>query len=165
MKMKYKIMIFVLIFTGSALIFHFYLLSLRPVEIIAVHHRSSNYVSVLVRSFPYTDRGKINWWRKNEKMLREKYSIPSPGKDGSFSVTFWLFGDGYKELDKYDRLCFEDMKTEKNCIEKDVVFSVDNSKNMGMMFRAYDGTYRLQKNGKIVKYVDNYKVRGVYPPD
>ena len=79
--------------------------------------------------------------------------MPNPDKEGSFYLTFWLFGDGYKEEEKYDRLCFKDMKTKANCIDKDAIFSIDNSINMGMVFRTYDGTYRLQKNGEIVKYV------------
>ena len=88
-------------------------------------------------------------------MLKEKHNVPNPDKEGSFYLTFWLFGDGYKEEGKYDRLCFKDMKTKVNCINKDAVFSVDKSINMGTMFVAYDGTYRLQKNGEIVKYVSH----------
>lgn len=41
----------------------------------------------------------------------EKYHITTPEKDGSFYLTFWLFGEGYKEEGKYDRLCFDDMQT------------------------------------------------------
>lgn len=94
---------------------------------------------------------------KNKEILKEKYNIPNPEKDGYFYLTFWLFGDGYKEEGKYDRLCFDDMKTKVNCIEKDPVFTVKNSKNMGTMFEAYDGTYRLQNNGEIVKYDDHFE--------
>ncbi|WON78997.1 DUF943 family protein [Serratia sp. UGAL515B_01] len=33
----------------------------RPIEIVAVH-QDENFSSVLVKNFPITDQGKINWW-------------------------------------------------------------------------------------------------------
>lgn len=125
-------------------------LSLRPVEIIAVHGEGE-FNDILVKKFPYTDQGKIKWWLKNRTILKEKYKIPNPASDGFFSMTFWLFGDGYKEEGKYDRLCFDDIKTKEKCIEKDAVFSVSNSKNRGTILTVYDGTYHLKNNGEIVK--------------
>ncbi|MCP1438925.1 hypothetical protein J3D56_002361 [Erwinia persicina] len=126
-------------------------LSLRPVEVIAVHD-NGNHSYVLVRNFPQTDMGKINWWLKNKDTLKEKYNIPNPSSSGYFTVIFWNFGEGYKEEGKYDRLCFDDMKIKINCIEKDAVFSVDKSRNFGMTFTAYDGdNYRLGQNGDIIK--------------
>ncbi|MDU5782791.1 MAG: DUF943 family protein [Pantoea sp.] len=125
-------------------------LSLRPVEIIAVH-QDGNYSDVLVKNFPLTDRKKTSWWLKNKDMLKEKYNIPQPKKDGNFTVIFWLFGDGYKETDGYDRLCFEDMPPPKNCIDKNRVFSANHSRNMGVSFIVIGGIYRLKENGDIVR--------------
>ncbi|CAI0952504.1 Enterobacterial putative membrane protein (DUF943) [Serratia rubidaea] len=125
-------------------------LLLRPVKIVAVHE-DGNFSSVLVKSFPFTTRGKIEWWLQNKDMLKERYGIPKPASYGNFSITFWLFGDGYKEEGKYDRRCFSDMKTKVNCIEKDIVLNVRNSKNMGVVFFANGGIYRIDKNGKITK--------------
>lgn len=158
MKSKNNLTIYILLIISCTLLSYLSWLSMRPVVIIAIHDRGNNYISVLVRNFPLTDSGKINWWLKNKKILKDKYNLPNSEKDESFSITFWLFGDGYKEEGKYDRLCFHDMKTDVNCIEKNAVFSVDNSKNMGTMFRTYDGTYRLQQNGEIVQYVSNSEV-------
>lgn len=155
MKINIKKTIYTLLLAGGVLHGCFLWYSHRPVEIVAVHHGRSSFSDVLVRNFPFTDKGKIGWWLNNKEMLKEKYNVPNPNPDGSFYLNFWLFGDGYKELSKYDRLCFEDMNTKKNCIEKDIVFTVSYSKNMGTMFEAYDGTYRLQKNGEIVKYVSH----------
>ncbi|MCR0999160.1 DUF943 family protein [Serratia rubidaea] len=123
---------------------------LRPVQIVAVHE-DKHFSSVLVKSFPLTTRGKIEWWLQNKEMLKERYGIPKPAPYGNFSITFWLFGDGYKEEGKYDRRCFNDMKTKVNCIEKDIVLNVRNSKNMGVVFFANGGVYRIDKNGKIIK--------------
>ncbi|WP_455814216.1 DUF943 family protein [Pseudomonas graminis] len=155
MKINIKKTIYTLLLAGGVLHGCFLWYSHRPVEIVAIHHRSSGFSDVLVKNFPFTDKGKIHWWLKNKAMLKEKHNVPNPDKEGSFYLTFWLFGDGYKEEGKYDRLCFKDMKTKVNCINKDAVFSVDKSINMGTMFVAYDGTYRLQKNGEIVKYVSH----------
>ncbi|WP_025903739.1 DUF943 family protein [Tatumella sp. UCD-D_suzukii] len=129
-------------------------LSLRPVEIIAIHHRSSGFSDVLVTSFPPTDKAKINWWLKNKDMLNDQYDIPKPDRNGHFYLTFWLFGEGYKESGKYDRLCFDDMKTPINCIEKDRVFSISFSKNRGTIFTVNDGEYHLRTDGKIIKLKD-----------
>ncbi|CAI1751781.1 Enterobacterial putative membrane protein (DUF943) [Serratia quinivorans] len=125
-------------------------LSLRPVEIIAVHQRN-NYSDVLVKNFPFTEKERINWWMENKSLLKDKYNIPKPAKDGFFSVIFWDFGDGYKQEGKHDRLCFYDMKTEINCIDKNALIMVRYSKNTELSFRLDSGIYRLQENGKIVK--------------
>ncbi|WP_434747211.1 DUF943 family protein [Pantoea sp. Lu_F5_004] len=152
MIVKYKKTIISLFLAGCVLLSYWLWVFLRPVEIIDVHHRCSGFSDVLVASFPPTDKGKINWWLKNKDMLKDKYGIPNPDSEGYFYVTFWLFGEGYKEEGKYDRLCFDDMKTKVNCIEKDAVFSVDKSRNMGVIFTVYDGDdYRLDHNGYIIK--------------
>ncbi len=152
MRVKNKKAILLLFLSGCVLSACWLRLSLRPVEIVAIHHRSSGFSDVLVTNFPPTDKGKINWWLKNKDMLKDKYGIPKPDSDGYFYVTFWLFGEGYKEEEKYDRLCFNDIKTKENCIEKDAVFSVDKSRNTGVIFTVYDGdNYRLSHNGDIIK--------------
>ncbi|WBF46272.1 DUF943 family protein [Serratia rubidaea] len=130
----------------------------RPVKIVAVH-KKGEFASVLVENFPLSDRGKMNWWLKNQKTLTEQYGIPAPAKDSYFYVTFWKFGDGYKEEGKYDRLCFDDMKPPKNCIEKDAVFSVSHSRNLGTVFTTYEGRYKLQENGEIVDYKSTFEAR------
>lgn len=152
MRVKNKKVILLLSLAGCVLSGYWFWLYLRPVEIVAIHHRSSGFSDVLVTSFPPTDKGKINWWLKNKNMLKDKYGIPRADSDGYFYVTFWIFGEGYKKEGKYDRLCFDDMKTKVNCIEKDAVFSVDKSRNLGMTFTVYDGdNYRLGQNGDITK--------------
>ncbi len=125
-------------------------LYLKPVKIIAVHN-DGNYSAVLVTHFPYTDTGKIDWWHDNRDMLKNRYGIPRPSSDGNFTITFWLFGEGYMKREKYDRLCFNHMKTDKNCIEKNKVFSVSKGRNGGMQLMVYDGIYKTDNNGKWVK--------------
>lgn len=158
MKTKNIKILFSLLLTACVLSGYVLWLSLRPVEIVAVHE-DGNYSSVLVKNFPFTDKGKINWWLKNKDILKNRYGIPKPASYGGYDVTFWNFGEGYKEEGKYDRLCFQDMKTDKNCIEKDAVFSVSNSVNLGTIFTMYDGEYQLKKNGDIVSFEDSFEVK------
>lgn len=150
MKFKNKIILYASLPVCCALLGYFLWLSLRPVEIIAVHQRH-NYSDVLVKNFPLTEQGKVDWWLKNKEMLRDTYNIPRPAQDGFFTVIFWDFGDGYKETDGYDRLCFEDMKSPINCIDKDSLIMVSNSNNTGVYFVLDSGTYRINNIGKMVK--------------
>ncbi|MBU5378544.1 MAG: DUF943 family protein [Pantoea sp.] len=143
--------ILILVFLAACVLLGYWLwLSLRPVAIVAVHEDGS-HASVLVKAFPFTDRGKINWWLKNKDMLKKKYNIPKPSSSGYFAVVFWDFGDGYKEEGKYDRRCFTDMKPPINCIDKNSLLMVNNSKNTGTYFSLDSGTYRLNDSGKMVK--------------
>ena len=131
-------------------------LSLRLVEVIAVH-QDDNYSDVLVKNFPFTAKGKIKWWFKNNEMLKSRYGILKPDPDGAFTINFWLFGDGYKEEGKYDRRCFEDMKTEKNCIEKKMLFTVRNNDENIITFITYNGRYIIGEDGKIIKHTLMYE--------
>ncbi len=149
MKAKSKKIICALLLLGSILLGYFFWLSRHPVEIISVHQRN-NYSDILVRNFPFTEKGKINWWLENRDILKAKYSIPKPASDGFYTVIFWDFGDGYKEEGKYDRLCFYNMKSSKNCIDKNSLIIISNNKNNVMSFTFDSGIYQL-KNGEIVK--------------
>ncbi|RRZ96849.1 DUF943 family protein [Erwinia sp. 198] len=152
MKIKYKLVSYALLLAGILLSIYALWLTARPVKIVSIHHRSSGFSDVLVKSFPFTDKSKINWWLKNKKILMEKYHVPAPDKNGNFDLTFWSYGEGYKETDGYDRLCFDDMKPPLNCIEKDALFTVNKSPNLGTVFTVYNGgDYRLDKDGNIVE--------------
>lgn len=109
----------ILLLAGTALLIYLLWFFLRAVEIVAVHQRSNNYSAILVRNFPLSDKDKINWWLKNRAMIKEKYNVPYPDENGFFSVTVWLFGEGYKE-DKQDddQYCFNDMKVKKDVLKK-----------------------------------------------
>lgn len=146
-KTRFFILIFIFAFLSYLLWF-----LIRPVKIVAVH-KDGHFSSVLVRNFPFTDRGKINWWLKNKEMLKTRYGIPESDPNGDFYITFWIFGEGYKEEGKYDRRCFDDMKTKVNCIEKNAVFSVNNDSRNRIHFTVFDGgDYLLKNSGEVVKY-------------
>ncbi|MFC0139955.1 DUF943 family protein [Erwinia mallotivora] len=150
MKAKTKKIIAFITLAGCVLAGYWLWLSLRPVEIVAVHD-NDNHSYVLVRSFPPTDKGKINWWLENKSILKEKYNVPKPSSSGSFTIIFWLFGEGYKETDGYDSLCFDDMPPPLNCIDKDAVFAVRQYHDDDIIFATYEGRYSLNKNNDIIK--------------
>ncbi|MEN3753870.1 DUF943 family protein [Mangrovibacter sp. SLW1] len=99
---------------------------LRPVDIVAVHSESDASV-ILVKNFPYTDKGKINWWLENKSNIASQYHLPLASLGKFYRVSFIDFGDGYKTLGKEDRICFDDMKNDVNCVDKNVVFSVERN--------------------------------------
>ncbi|QTF09927.1 DUF943 family protein [Brenneria izadpanahii] len=130
----------------------------RPVKIVAIHQRS-DFSHVLVLNFPLTNRGKVDWWLKNREMLQEKYAIPKRSSYGSFTITFWDFGEGYKEAGKYDRRCFEDMQTEKNCVEKPPLFSIDDNGKGSILLKTSTQLYKQEPDGKIVPFDFQMEVR------
>ncbi|WP_312467696.1 DUF943 family protein [Pseudescherichia sp.] len=123
--------------------------NLRPVEVVTVH-QDNNFADILVHNFPLTDKGKIAWWLAHADALKVKYAFPRPDKYGLYSISFWDFRDGYKE-DDFDLLCFNDMKTKKNCVDKNFVFMVNNTRDGTVVFTTDIDKYTL-KNGKIVPY-------------
>ncbi|MDX5628283.1 MULTISPECIES: DUF943 family protein [unclassified Brenneria] len=129
----------------------------RPVKIVAIHQRN-NFSDVLVLNFPLTNRGKIDWWLKNKDMLQEQYAIPKYSSYGSFTINFWDFSKGYKESD-YDRLCFEDMSVEKNCIEKQLLFSINDNGAGSILIETSNQLYKQQPDGEIVPYEFHIQVR------
>jgi len=150
MKVKHNTALFALSFFACLLLAWVLWLSLRTVEIVAVHE-NGNHSYILVNKIPFTDKGRIKWWQENKDMLKNRHEVPRPDTDGFFTVVFWDFGEGYKEEGKYDRLCFEDMRPPRNCIEKDKVFTVSYGRNMGLSFTTNNKIYRMKANGKIVK--------------
>ena len=127
---------------------------IHPVKIIDVHRSTDSlaYDDIIVDNFPLTDRGRINWWLSQRDMLKKKYNIPSGQR---FVLTVWNLGEGYlRDSPREDYFCFPDMKTEKNCIEKnnllEVAFRFPETNEIS--FIIGDNLYIMnQKDGSITK--------------
>ncbi len=136
-------------------------------------HKSENWSYVLVKNFPITDKGRIEWWKKNATNLKLKYKIPviNP-EDGGFNIIIWNIGEGYKqEVPKQDwmapsvdtsyLICFDDMEDNNNCIEKDSLLSISrhrDSRHQDKMvtdFSIDNNTYRQYDENKEVIKIDN----------
>ncbi|PLR32559.1 hypothetical protein CYR55_18405 [Chimaeribacter californicus] len=117
---------------------------LKPTEIISAHDNHH----VLVKSFPMFDKTKIEWWKNNKNILKEKYNLPKKYSDGSFSIMFLDYGEGYKVLPKNDQksdlACFDDMKSKANCVEKKVVLTVSCFDGGKTIFHMSNGHTYLQ---------------------
>ncbi|MBS0969571.1 DUF943 family protein [Nissabacter archeti] len=149
--------------TISLLSFALWRLCQTP-EIINIHQKN-HLTSIVVKNFPITNNGKITWWLKNKKLLKIKYGIPIQNpKTGNYNITIWDIGDGYRvntwtDQDS-DLLCFKGMKTEANCIEKNILMRI--SRYSGPWFGGVvidytvgEDTYRQHgENGKIKRVKD-----------
>lgn len=66
-------------------------------------------------------------------------------------VVFWEFGEGFKEDDGYDRVCFPEIKSKLNCVDKNSLMMVVQSKRQGLSFRMDSGIYFIKKDGSMIK--------------
>lgn len=146
-KMKFIACLMVIEFLVAGYIFY---LSIRPVKIITINQRN-NHTDILITALPLTEKGRIEWWLVNINSLRERYNIPQPAEDGSYSMVFWNFDDDFKEDDGYDRVCFKEIKSELNCVDKDSLMMVEYGPRTGLYFRMDSGEYFMQKNGEMIK--------------
>ncbi|WP_276308270.1 DUF943 family protein [Mixta theicola] len=83
--------------------------------------------------------------------FQNKYHIPKPDGSGDYSIAVWRFGDGYKELGKYDRLCFDDMPPPKNCIEKDRLMYITLTRDGEVSYWLNDTRYIQKADGELVE--------------
>lgn len=106
----------------------------RPVEIVAAHQHNI----LLVKHFPYFKSQKIAWWKANKDMLKEKYGLPVTDEEGFYTVYILDYGDGYRVNrgtdEDADLLCFDDMKSKANCIEKEPLFRISHSRNIPLSY-------------------------------
>ncbi|QKJ86884.1 hypothetical protein PMPD1_1934 [Paramixta manurensis] len=127
-----------------------------PAKIISVH-QDSIFSDIVVKNFPITDSGKIKWWLDNQSDIENKYHIPHKDDKGRFAITFWSFGDGYKNISQEDiRLstqtsdlkCFSDIKNGPNCIDKDRIMTVEKGLN-GPITITTKKIYTISSSGKV----------------
>jgi len=122
----------------------------RTVNIIDAHYDKYS-VSVIVDHLPLTTHKKIAWWLNNQKSIRQKYNIPFKSDEGTLKVYIWAFGDGYMPREKYDRLCFDDMKKTNNCIEKNQLMNIDTNRQGEVIYNFDDDVYIQKENGELTQ--------------
>lgn len=151
-------------------LFLFFNKVIMSAEIVDVH--AEKYKShLLVKHFPFTDRGKLKWWEDNRIMLKEKYNIPQPYESGRYSITVWDIGDGYLEEKPRENtffpshdvdylFCFDDMKVKKNCVDKENwLMDISQNREGDLYIDVKGATYRQTENGfeKLKKASTVYK--------
>ncbi len=118
-------------------------------------HGTDDIRKVLIKDVPFTDSEKIKWWERNS----EKFV----NKSQPYSVSFWRFDGKYLKLAPKDSglfpdhdtdylLCFDDVKSDKNCIDKsNWIMEITKSKD-GYTYYQLDGTsYYLKPSGELIK--------------
>jgi len=118
------------------------------VNIIAIHQNKST-AEILVDRLPLTERSRIKWWVGNRKEIEDKYHIRPYGNGGPNYITIFKFGDGYKKEGKKDRLCFDDMDTETNCIDKNILMTISRTREGLERFTFSDSSYVISSDGVI----------------
>lgn len=48
---------------------------LFPVKIIDVHQENAEHANIVVRHFPLTDNGKINWWLSHSEFIKKRITL------------------------------------------------------------------------------------------
>lgn len=122
----------------------------KTVTIIGAHQTGS-FGDIIVNHLPWTDHGKISWWMHHRDEISEKYKIPHRDENGIYHVMIWSFGDGYKEEDDKDRLCFEDMTATQRCIEKNALLLISSSRNRGLVIESRGASYRIEADGSVTR--------------
>ncbi|MFZ4835281.1 DUF943 family protein [Rouxiella sp. Mn2063] len=145
-----KKIIAILIVTLLILLGGWLYLNNRTVNIIDAHYDKYS-ASIIVDHLPLTEQKKIAWWVSNQESIRQKYSIPAKSDEGTLKVYIWAFGDGYMPREKYDRLCFDDMKKTKNCIEKNQLMNIDISREGNVIYSFENDAYIRKENGELLK--------------
>ncbi|WP_313128220.1 DUF943 family protein [Pseudescherichia vulneris] len=118
------------------------------VNIIAIHQNKYT-AEVLVDRLPLTEKSRIKWWVDNRKEIEGKHHITSYENGGPDYITIFKFGDGYKKEGKKDRLCFDDMDTETNCIDKDILMTISRTREGLERFTFSDSSYVISSDGVI----------------
>jgi hypothetical protein len=127
-----------------------YFLFFRKAEIIFVQH-IDGVTDIVVKKFPITQRGRVSWWEDNQDMLKDKYGIPERDKNGVYYIAISDVSDGFKKaseanfsawysLSRSDLLCFDEIKSENRCIEKNVLMEIMSTK-VGEINYMFDGEF------------------------
>lgn len=118
------------------------------VNVIAIHQNKYT-AEILVDRLPLTEMSRIKWWVGNRKEIEGKYRIASFKNGGPDYITIYKFVDGYKKEGKEDRLCFDDMDTEANCIDKDILMTISRTREGLERFTFSDSSYVISGDGVI----------------
>lgn len=121
----------------------------RSVRVIAVHHNPYT-VEILVDNLPLSAMSRITWWKNNRSDILSKSNIIASERGGPDYITVFAFGDGYQEEGKEDRLCFDDVKPQKNCIDKNILMTISRTRQGETRFSFKHAIYIETRQGKII---------------
>lgn len=98
----------------------------------------NNFYNIVVDHMPLSEWGRINWYLEHKQLLKEKYHIPN---SSSYHITFWDIGGGFIDGNKSgdgDLICINKTDTGVDCLEKNLLLSIDLDKGRPEKFTFYD---------------------------
>lgn len=144
-KLAYALAIAILVASGLILYSEY-----RPVRVYDVH-RGEFTAQILVDDLPWTSSAKIDWWLENEKVIKSKLHLQENNSEDVLDYYIYAYGEGYKIQGKQDEICFSDMATTTNCIEKNILMSVSSNPKGDTEFRIDNSIYIRSRDGHIDK--------------
>ncbi|MDE8558852.1 DUF943 family protein [Pantoea vagans] len=150
MKIK-KTFVFITVLT---ILIFFYVIFFNSPKILAVHG-SDSVKELLVKYMPYTDSDKIKWWdNTGVKTIssRETYNVSIWNFDGKYEKLAPKNSGAFPNQDTDYLLCFDDIKAEKNCIDKSSwLMDITKTKDGYTYYRLEDVSYYRKPSGELVK--------------
>ena len=123
------------------------------VQVVAVHHDKYT-AEILVDRLPESEKARIEWWLHNKKIIMSHYGIRPIDSGGPDYITIYQFGIGYLPAGKEDLLCFSDIKSERNCIDKNILMTVSRTRAGFERVSFKNSAYIVSRNGTITQNAD-----------
>ncbi|ELY3596124.1 DUF943 family protein [Cronobacter turicensis] len=121
---------------------------MAPAKIIRVDGNA-----IYVENLPLTSKGRIKWWKENERRLQEKYNLIKD--EENFYVIVMNFdryespptGSNDGSIDDYH--CFDDMKEKERCIYNDIALMIHGNIKKKVFYGVDKKTYIETPDGKL----------------
>ncbi|WP_130098529.1 DUF943 family protein [Siccibacter turicensis] len=124
--------IFIVAIVTGLLVYACYFFQDKPVKVINVSFDGYT-AQIVVDQLPFSESGKMAWWQRSQKQIRNKYAIPSDNT-GPFLITVYAFGKGYQKEGDEDRLCFRNITPPRNCIDKNILMMIWRTREGGTRY-------------------------------
>ena len=148
-----KVRIFIVLIVTLVIIQLFYMLSFKTPKVLAIHGPGSNK-DLLVKNMPFTDSNKIKWWDNN--------GVKLISSSQTYYVSVWNFDGKYQKLTPKNSgwfpdhdidylLCFNDIKAEENCIDKENwIIDIIKAKDGYIYYRLDGNEYYRKPSGELI---------------
>ncbi|ALB61792.1 hypothetical protein AFK62_04450 [Cronobacter condimenti 1330] len=109
--------------------------------------------AIYVENLPMTSKGKISWWKENERRFQDQYGLIKNKEN--FYVIVMNF-EGYTSLptgsndgsvDDYH--CFDDIKEKERCIYNDIALMIHGNVNETVFYGVDKKMYIETPDGKL----------------
>ena len=120
----------------------------QPVKVIDI--KPDQYAPVvIVDRLPFSATAKIKWWNSESGEILKKYNLSVNNSLANKNFYIYEFGEGYQEPGEKDRLCFPDIESPSNCLDKNILMIVRYRSNGLIQFDIGDDAYVSDDKGKI----------------